>query len=176
LENKSAKLVNPREMEVELFQNVPSTVKIGQSLENLTWTPSVIIQNCRFERTNTRILMTTPRKVVIQNNVFKGTGMYPILIADDAASWYESGAVKDVLIQNNVFENCGYNTQSGAIAILPENHETNPIQKSIEISGLSTISSKSVNLEYCKPKVWINSFLVTIQLFHSALSKSFQYC
>jgi hypothetical protein len=43
------------------------------------------------------------------------------------------------LIQNNVFENCGYNTQSGAIAILPENHETNPIQKSIEISGLSTI-------------------------------------
>lgn len=153
---KSAKLINPREMEVELFQNVPSTVQIGQSLENLTWTPSVIIQNCRFERTNTRgILMTTPRKVVIQNNVFKGTGMYPILIADDAASWYESGAVKDVLIQNNVFENCGYNTQSGAIAILPENHETNPIQKvhrniriinnTFKISQSGVLQAKSVD-------------------------------
>jgi hypothetical protein len=49
--------------------------------------------------------------------------MYPILIANDAASWFESGAVQDVTIRNNTFEECGYNSGSGAIQIVPENHE-----------------------------------------------------
>jgi hypothetical protein len=49
--------------------------------------------------------------------------MYPILIADDASSWFESGAVQDVTIRNNRFEGCGYNSGSGAINISPENHE-----------------------------------------------------
>jgi hypothetical protein len=101
-------------------------VVVGQCIENLTWTPEVTIRNCRFERTNTRgILMTTRRKVVIENNQFYKTGMHAILIADDAASWFESGPVQDVVIRNNVFEECGYNSTPGSyvIAIAPENHD-----------------------------------------------------
>jgi hypothetical protein len=123
----TAKLISKREMEIEVNGTLPSFVKADLCIENLTWTPEVIIQNSRFERTPTRgLLVTTRRKVVIQNNTFYHTGMFPILIADDALSWFESGAVQDVTIRNNSFEECGYNSGSGAIQIAPENHELLP--------------------------------------------------
>lgn len=138
---KSASLINPREMELELDGALPAYAQAGICLENLSWTPEVIIRNSRFERTNTRgILITTRRKVLIENNRFYHTGMYPILIADDAASWFESGPVQDVVILNNVFDGCGYNSGSGAINIAPENHERAPgafVHRNIRITGNS---------------------------------------
>lgn len=123
---RSARLVNKREMEVELEDPLPSTVGKDDCLENITWTPEVIIRNSRFERTNTRgILVTTRRKVLIEGNTFFRTGMHAILIADDARSWYESGPVQDVTIRNNRFEECGYNSAPAnyIINIAPENDE-----------------------------------------------------
>lgn len=120
---RSAVLVNKREMELQLNGSLPGGVANGLCVENRTWTPEVVIRNSRFERTNTRgLLITTLRKVLVEQNVFYHTGMFPILIADDASSWFESGAVQDVTIRNNRFEGCGYNSGSGAIHIAPENH------------------------------------------------------
>lgn len=135
---KNARLINLREMEIEVDGTIPAFVNAGLCIENITWTPEVVIQNSRFERTNTRgILVTTRRKVLIENNIFFHTGMYPILIADDASSWFESGAVQDVTIRNNVFEECGNNSGSGAINIAPENHdltEENSVHRNIRIT------------------------------------------
>ncbi|MBO9593932.1 MAG: right-handed parallel beta-helix repeat-containing protein [Niabella sp.] len=120
---QSAVMINKREMELQLSGTLPSGVTTELCIENRTWTPEVVIRNSRFERTNTRgLLITTPRRVLIEGNVFHHTGMFPILIADDASSWFESGAVQDVTIRNNRFDGCGYNSGSGAIAIAPENH------------------------------------------------------
>lgn len=136
---KSAKLVSKKEMEIEVGGSLASFIKTGLCIENLTWTPEVIIRNNRFERTNTRgLLITTRRKVLIENNVFFHTGMFPILIADDASSWFESGGVQDVTIRNNLFEDCGYNSGSGAVNIAPENHELivgNMVHRNINIVG-----------------------------------------
>lgn len=123
---KSAKLVNLREMEIELDGTLPENAETGQVIENITWTPEVHITNNFFTRVNTRgLLVTTRRKVVIENNHFSHTGMHGILIANDASSWYESGPVSDVTIRNNVFENCGYNSAPNnyIIAISPQNHD-----------------------------------------------------
>lgn len=123
---KSAALVTEREMVLELETPPPALLQKGDVLENLTWTPTLTIKNCRFEGTNTRgLLVTTPRRVVIENNTFYRTGMHAILIADDASSWYESGAMRDVVIRGNTFEECGYNSGSvnAVINIAPENHE-----------------------------------------------------
>lgn len=120
-----AKLINKREMELVLKGKMPNGIKVGDCIENITWTPELTVRNSRFERTNTRgVLVTTRRKVLIENNTFFRTGMYAILIADDAAGWYESGPVQDVIIRNNRFEECGYNSVPGnfVIAIAPENH------------------------------------------------------
>jgi hypothetical protein len=68
-------------------------------------------------------LITTLGKVLVEGNTFYRTGMHAILIADDCNSWFESGRVQDVLIRNNVFEDCGYNQEPDnyIIAIATEN-------------------------------------------------------
>lgn len=118
----TARMLSDREMEVTLRKDMPTGVRIGDCLENTTWVPSLTIRDSRFEGVNTRgLLVTTGKKVVIANNTFYRTGMHAILIADDASSWYESGAVQDVTITGNTFEGCGYNS-AYVIAIAPENH------------------------------------------------------
>lgn len=119
-----AKLINEHEMAVTFTTKIPAFIK-EDCIENITWTPTFTLKNCLFENGNTRgVLVTTPRKVIIDNNVFSKTGMQAILIADDAESWYESGPVKDVTITNNQFINCGYNLGENnfTIAIAPENN------------------------------------------------------
>lgn len=122
---KAAQLISEKEMELELEEAAPATLKPGDVLENISWNPELTVRNCRFEGTNTRgLLVTTRKKVLIENNVFYRTGMHAILIANDASSWYESGPVMDVTIRNNRFEECGYNSGrvNSVINIAPENH------------------------------------------------------
>lgn len=126
---KRASMIDKRIMELEMETAIPAPVDQTFVLENISFTPELTIQNSHFERTNTRgILVTTRKKVRIENNRFVRTGMHAILIADDASSWYESGPVEDVLIQGNRFEECGYNSAPGnyVISIAPENHELIP--------------------------------------------------
>lgn len=53
------------------------------------------------------VLVTTKGKVLIEGNYFSSQ-MHGILIEGDNHKWYESGAVQDVTIRNNMFENIGY--------------------------------------------------------------------
>ena len=136
---KKAKLISKREMELEIAGLLPESVKAGLCIENLTWTPEVTIRNCRFQRTNTRgILLTTRRKILVENNTFYHTGMSAILVADDAASWFESGMVEDAAFTGNHFIDCGYNNGGAVIAIEPENTEIShlkPVHRNIRIEN-----------------------------------------
>ena len=123
---QSAKLVASTEMELVLATSSTDGIIVGDCLENISWNPSVTVRNCRFESVNTRgLLLTTRKKVLIESNHFYRTGMHAILIANDASNWYESGPVEDVVIRNNVFEECAYNSapKNYVIAIAPENHQ-----------------------------------------------------
>ncbi len=118
-----AKMINKREMELTFDEGSVSNLSKGDSIENITWTPNLTVRNCHFEKTNTRgLLVTTPRKVLIENNTFYRTGMHAILIADDCNNWYESGPVTDVTIRGNRFIQCGYNQNNSGyvISIKPE--------------------------------------------------------
>lgn len=111
------------------------------AVENVTWTPEVLIRNNYFSRIPTRgILVTTRRKVVIENNVFFRTPMSAILISDDARGWYESGPVSDVIIRNNLFLECG----SPVICIAPENDKpAGAVHRNVRIlSNRFTLNSK----------------------------------
>lgn len=103
---------------------VPAGIEPGFALENLSWTPDVLITGSRFESCRARgILMSTPGKVIIENNIFESSGS-AILIAGDANNWYESGGVKDVMIRNNHFtDRCltsMYQFCEAVISIYPE--------------------------------------------------------
>lgn len=116
--------VSPTEFEITFKELLPAAITAGDALENLTWSSDVEIKNNFFGSCRARgVLITTPGKVVIENNVFESSGS-AILIAGDANYWYESGAVKDVLISNNTFnEACNtsmFQFCEAIISIYPE--------------------------------------------------------
>jgi len=82
-------------------------IKKGNLLENKDRNPDVFIRNCHILKKNRArgALITTAGKVVIEHNYFNTAGA-AILIEGDTDLWFESGATSDVLIRNNVFENC----------------------------------------------------------------------
>jgi hypothetical protein len=109
---------------------LPAGIETGFALENLTWTPDVLITGSRFESCRARgILVSTPGRVIIENNLFESSGS-AILIAGDANNWYESGGVTDVLIRNNHFtDQCltsMYQFCEAVISIYPEIPKPDP--------------------------------------------------
>jgi hypothetical protein len=116
--------VTPEIFELTFSEPVPLNLETGDALENLSWTPDVLIKNSFFGSNRARgILISTPGKVIIEYNVFESSGS-AILIPGDANGWYESGAVKDVLIRNNIFNDpcmtSMYQFCEGIISIYPE--------------------------------------------------------
>lgn len=100
---KSFEALNKSEFIIELAEPLPIGIEVGHVIENLTCTPDVEVRNCHFGSCRARgLLVSTPGRVVIEDNVFESSGS-AILIAGDANAWYESGAVKDVLIRRNDF-------------------------------------------------------------------------
>ena len=95
---------NHDEFIVEFKNPIPAGIEVGDALENLTWSPDLTVQNCKFGSCRARgLLVTTPGKVLIDHNEFESSGS-AILISGDANGWYESGAVTDVTISNNIFK------------------------------------------------------------------------
>ncbi|MEI7910938.1 MAG: hypothetical protein WCK77_14985 [Verrucomicrobiota bacterium] len=89
--------------EIELAAAVPAQLVVGNALENLTWVPDFTVRDTLFGSCRARsLLVSTPGRVVIENNDFVSSGA-AILIAGDANHWYESGAVSDVVIRGNRF-------------------------------------------------------------------------
>lgn len=139
---RKVKRLSDREVLVTFDRSVPESLAIGHDcVENMSCTPEVEIRGCRFTRTSTRgTLVTTPRKVVIADNVYYKTGMSAILIEGDAEGWYESGPVKDVLITGNTFVDCAYNggPANAAIALNPSNtviDPDRPVHTNVRIVG-----------------------------------------
>ena len=135
--------------EVTFAQGLPKDIGQGDLLESKTWTPDVEISNCRITRRHRArgILVTSPGKVRIENNYFACAGA-AIVIEGDSKNWYESGAVEDVVISANTFDNCfssgnsnGSNGNWGnaIISITPSYQPTSaqsqPYHRNIQITG-----------------------------------------
>ena len=134
IENKSMETVGKGEVsayrkidrdsfEVKLAAPVPEGIEVEDALENLTWAPDFTVRNSIFGSCRARgLLVSTPGKVVIENNDFISSGA-AILIAGDANGWFESGGVRDVLIRGNRFHpSCltsWYQFGRGIISIFP---------------------------------------------------------
>jgi hypothetical protein len=183
------KAITPELFEIIFSEPLFPVIKEGDALENLTWSPDVTIKNSFFGSNRARgILVSTPGRVIIENNVFESSGS-AILIAGDANGWYESGAVTDVLIRNNRFNDpcltSMYQFCEGIISIYPEipvpdfnkpfhrniriiNNEFHPFDYSIlyarSVDGLSFLGNKIIRSSRFKP-------------FHNRKSTfTFEYC
>ena len=149
---KKSKMKSEREIIVTLDKSVPDSIRKKPELviENVTYTPEVIIRNNFFSRIPSRgVLVSTQRKILIENNTFFRMQMSGILIADDARSWFESGMVRDVTIRNNNFIECN----EPVILIAPENSQNKGyVHRNITIAnnrfkltGKNAVSARSVD-------------------------------
>lgn len=93
-------------------------------IENLTWTPSVRFAHNTVRNNRARgALFSSPRRTVCEDNFFDHTSGCAILLCGDCNGWYESGAVRDLVIRRNVFLNAltsMYQFTEGVISIYPE--------------------------------------------------------
>ena len=80
-------------------------------LEAVDYAPDLIFEHNVVQNNRARgILPNTAGKVRIQNNYFHTTGP-SVLFIQSIGLWYESSGTNDVILENNVFDNCGYCTR-----------------------------------------------------------------
>ena len=102
----SYRLITSTEFELEFQDDIPEGADASCSLENLTNTPSVLCRNNYFGSCRARgILVTTPGRVQIEDNIFESSGS-AVTITGDVREWYESGTCTDVSVRRNQFLNC----------------------------------------------------------------------
>lgn len=93
-------------------------------IENLEWTPEVYFADNMIRNNRARgSLFSTPKKTIVENNVFDHTSGTAILLCGDCNGWFETGACQDVLIRNNKFINSLTNMfqfTNAVISIYPE--------------------------------------------------------
>lgn len=116
--------LDERELELVLDADVPSDYGVGDAVENADYQPSVtFVGNIVTHNRARGCLFTTPKRVVVKDNLFETISGAAILFAGDAQGWYESGACEDVLVENNVFRNnltSRFQFTNGILSVYPE--------------------------------------------------------
>ena len=96
----------------------------GFGIENLTWTPEVLFSGNVIRNNRARgSLFSTPRKTIVENNLFDHTSGAAILLCGDCNGWFETGACRHVIIRKNRFVNALTNLSqftNAVISIYPE--------------------------------------------------------
>lgn len=115
-----------REFEITFEEPLPKAIEENADLgiENLSWTPEVyfagnVIRNNRARGS----LFSTPKKTVVENNLFDHTSGTAILLCGDCNGWFETGACREVIIRKNKFVNAltsMFQFTNAVISIYPE--------------------------------------------------------
>ncbi len=138
----SMRRLDTRELLVTLDRPVPENIGIGDAVESADWHAAVTFRGNTVRNNRARgSLFTTPKRIVIEENVFESIAGSAILLAGDANGWYESGACADVLIRSNLFKNnltSRFQFTEAIIAIFP----TVP-----DLKGQTTYYHRNVRIE-----------------------------
>ena len=114
-----------KEFKITFSKPVPVGVANGNfGVENLEWTPEVYFADNVIRNNRARgSLFSTPKRTIVENNLFDHTSGTAILLCGDCNGWFETGACRDVIIRNNRFVNALTNMfqfTNAVISIYPE--------------------------------------------------------
>ena len=88
---------------------------VGNVTEDITRCPQVIFENNSVSFNRARgILLASRARTVISCNYFNTPGS-AILFESSGTKWYESGSTRDVVIENNIFDDCCYTEWGDAV-------------------------------------------------------------
>ena len=180
---------------LEFKENLPNEildlVKTTDALamDNLTNTAEFVCTKNRFGSCRARgMLISTPKKVLIEDNYFESSGS-AILVAGDANNWFESGECNDVVIKNNSFTSAcltsDYEFCQGIISIcptIPNPEIEKPFHKNIVIENNKFDTSDTAVLYgfSCKNLAFSNNIIFksnSAEKWHSSNSRIIlSYC
>ena len=109
-QNRLANVIplNRQTIRLEFCDPLPPEIGPGWAVDNLRWVADVTVRRTRVHSNRARgFLVTTSGKALFEENYFHSPGA-AILLEGDANNWYEAGAVENLLVRRNVFENCNY--------------------------------------------------------------------
>ena len=125
-------------MTVLYFDEDISDVEVGDNIEDITNVPEVLFENNRSRFNRARgILLASRGRTVVRNNYFNSAGG-AIVFESNGTFWFESGCVRNVLIEGNTFDDCLHSGWSdGVIDIRPRSkrEENRYFHKNIRITN-----------------------------------------
>lgn len=107
---KTVKTLDMFDVEIEL-ENDASGIEVGDTIENLSAHPEVLVKNCTFGKSLTHLRFQSREKIVMEDCV---TTM-PIYCTGDKEYWYEAGPLRDFTVRN-----CKFTGIRGIINLHPE--------------------------------------------------------
>lgn len=133
---KNIEYINSRYQIITFNETLPKDLKVGDLVENLDGYPDLLVQNCNISNNRARgLLISNPVNTVIENNFFS-TEMEAILIPVESGYWFESGNAANVIIKNNVFQDCLHGGKDEAVIRFETDDDNENIAfKNIEISN-----------------------------------------
>ncbi len=132
---KDIQYLNGRYQIITFNEEIPSSLQVGDFVENISAYPEVLVHNCDIANNRARgLLISTPKLTVIEHNTFH-TEMEAILVPVESSHWYESGNAANIYIRNNTFQDCQHSGfDRGVIRFDTDDENKNIAFKNIEIS------------------------------------------
>lgn len=105
---QDGKMVDVQNFIVDLREDIPADVKVGDAIAGCSEYPRVHIRGCYFGKNRARgLLLGSRARMLIEDCTFHNGGP-AILLEGDARYWFEQSGVRDIIIRNNLFDNCFY--------------------------------------------------------------------
>lgn len=113
---KSVYTINDHKFMVTMAKPLPKDIAKNHAIAGCDEYPEVLISNCVVGNNRARgFLLGSRARTIIENNKFHTPGS-AILLEGDARGWFEQSGVRNLIIRNNVFDNCNFdNWNKGAI-------------------------------------------------------------
>ena len=105
---KTARMLDDNHVLVVLASALPDSLKTGHAIAGCSEYPDVHIRGCYFGQNRARgLLLGSRARMLIEGNTFHNGGP-ALLFEGDARYWFEQAGVRDVIIRDNLFDNCYY--------------------------------------------------------------------
>lgn len=104
---KECRRLNKEWYEVTFTEPLGDSLRVTDLITTLDY-PEVLIKGCRMGNNRARgLLLGSRAKTIVEDCYFHIPGA-AILLEGDGYYWFEQAGVRDVIIRNNVFDNCNY--------------------------------------------------------------------
>ncbi len=132
------------------FDSIPEGVKEGHTLQNITESPTVTVENCNVNFGRARGFLIQAKNAKISGCTFENLRLSAILAAPDFEYWYEAGFTDKLEITGNTFKNCTNAVKDNGFAVVHINSSHDEVQNKVNLEGHKDVTVTDNVFEDCQ--------------------------